>query len=328
MNIRAVDTRAPVVANVPTGMIARKHKARSSPVEDGRSQGRHDVARSPPSSGRRSLDVYRVEKGKLLGGGLQVGDNTGAALEERPKRLKKDRKSVTPTEEPDVKKEDMPKIKAAVKKYEMTVCKLVSKMNLDQKEYARHVAELQETNDMLRNELMSITETYHQIMAQLDGEQESIAQLKGDHSNILEKNAQLEADLAKMVENLQHSNNLLTEMQQKDAEKEGELMNLTKEKNYLVQQVDDMRRLSRSIDSFAPGGEGRRASACSAFGDCCNNGLLGWLFGHGKGATTRMFIFGFLLCLALGYFFQNLRPAQAGNPIECDYETEMFPEIE
>lgn len=256
-------------------------------------------------------------------GGMEKGDDGQYNSEARREAaVKQGRKSVTPKARGDV--DEVPKLKAALRKYEVTVCKLMNKLKTEQDTYRTAVQDLQLTNENLRDELTSIQETYYQMSSQRNVEQEMVQKLRGDNSGLVEKNVQLEEDLAKMVENIQHTSSVLEEMRQKMSERDGEMTSLSTEKKYLMQQLEDMRRMSRSFESFGPM-DGRRASC----GESCHEGMVGWLFGQGRGATTRMFVFGFLLCLALGYFFQNLRPAQAGSLAECDYEREeMFFEKE
>lgn len=229
----------------------------------------------------------------------------------------------------EVQVDEVPKLKAAIRKYEATVGKLVHKLKSEQAAYQKSINELQTTNENLREEVTSIRDTIYEITSQRDVEQDMVMKLKGDNSSLLAKNGQLEEDLTKMIQDIQHSDNILGEMRQRFTERDQEMMNLATEKKYLVQQLDEMRRMSRSIsgmDSFSPpeGRKGSGASSSSHEGGCCREGIMGWLFGHGRGSMSRMFFLGFILSVCVGYIFQNLHPAQASNPAECDYDIEMM----
>lgn len=245
--------------------------------------------------------------------------------------IRKDRVSANheKRERKEVHVDEVPKLKAAIKKYEATVGKLVHKLKSEQAAYQKSIHELQTTNENLREEVTSIRDTIYEITSQRDMEQDLVMKLKGDNSSLLAKNGQLEEDLSKMIQNIQHSDNVLEDMRQRFTERDQEMMNLATEKKYLGQQLDEMRRMSRSIsgmDSFSPpdGRKGSGASSSSHEGGCCREGIMGWLFGHGRGSMSRMFILGFLLSVCVGYIFQNLNPAQASNPAECDYDIEMM----
>lgn len=279
-------------------------------------------------SRKKGLERFVVQNGKLLGG---QEETAGDAIEEVSRSVKKDRyRNTTAEGKPDKRdrSDEVPKLKGALKKYEATVCKLVHKLKSEQAAYQKAIQELQNVNESLRDEITSIRDTIYEMTSQRGVEQDLVTKLKGDNSNLLEKNGQLEEDLTKMIQNIQHSDSVLEEMRQKIGERENEMTNLATEKKYLVQQLDDMRRLSRmslSSDAFAPG-EGRKGSSASGVGYVEGNsscsGVMGWL--SGQGSISKMIILAFMLLIGLGYFFQNVRSAQAFNPAECDYDIEMF----
>lgn len=323
VNIK-VEPQTPVASAVCAP--AQRKTKRRVPESQAMPRPLHDVVAVKRESPQRSERHHEQNKGRVLDGQVAEGladtavrpakkDRGGSA---KPERLPARR-------ETGAGHEDVAKMKVALKKYEATVCKLVQKLKAEQATYKKSIQDLHATNERLREEITSIRDTMFEITSQRDVEQGVVAKLKGDNSNLLTKNGQLEEDLAKMIQNIQHSDGVLEEMQQRVSERDNDMQSLTMEKKYLVQQLDDMRRLSRSIsvtDTFSPP-EGRKGSwAGSADGGCCKEGVMGWLFG--RTSTSRMFICGFVLSVALGYVFQNLHPAQATNPAECDYDIEMF----
>lgn len=276
---------------------------------------------------KKGLERFVVHNGKLLGG---QEENAGDTIEEVSRPAKKERNRNTIAEARPEKRDrsdEVPKLKGALKKYEATVCKLVHKLKSEQASYQKAIQELQNVNESLRDEITSIRDTIYEMTSQRGVEQELVTKLKGDNSNLLEKNGQLEEDLTKMIQNIQHSDSVLEEMRQKIGERDNEMTNLATEKKYLVQQLDDMRRLSRmslSTDAFTPG-EGRKGSSASGvvyMEGGCSSGVLGWLCG--QGSISKMIFLGSMLLIGLWYFFQNVRSAQAFNPAECQYDIEMF----
>lgn len=278
-------------------------------------------------------------QGKLLGGqpqqqqqdvivveGERAGDNNvEAVVVRKEKRLERNTMGDQAKEKNNL---EVAKLKATVKKYEATVVKLMHKMKSQQAGYKQAIGELQQTNENLREEITSIRDTIYGITSQRDLEQDLMDKLKGDNSDLLSKNNQLEADLSKMIQNIQHSDGILEEMRQRVVERDNEMTTLATEKKYLTQQLEDMRRLSMSMsrsDIFSPP-DGRKASssATSYESGCCKAGSMGAWFGSGTSSLSKVFVCGILVSVGLGYFFQNLHPAQAQNPAECDYDIEMM----
>lgn len=277
------------------------------------------------SSPRKRVSERR--EGKLLGGQemkVEGGDleTEGVQKTSKKKTEKKEKRARLDCAD------EVPKLKAALKKYEATVTKLVQKFKVEQTSYKTEIQELQETNQTLRDEIMGIRNTIYEMTSQRDLESELVMKLKGDNTELLTKNGQLEQDLAKMIQNIQHSDGVLAEMQKRMSDREAEMQNLSTEKKYLVQQLADMRRLSSSIDTFSPPpGDGRKGSitgASDASRTCCREGLMGWLFGQER-STSRMFVLGILLSIGMAYVLQNLNAAEAINTNDCEYERELFP---
>lgn len=272
------------------------------------------VERSTSPLVRRRLELQHINNGRLMGGG-ENGD-----VPETVKRAKKERSPKT-TRERTAPNDEAPKLRATLKKYEETVEQLLQKLKSDQKTYKAAVRELQQSNVDLRDELSSLQNTVMELSAQRDVEQELVTTLRGDNTTLGDKNGQLTEDLSKIVDQIQHSDEVIEEMRRKLTERDTEMGNLTTEKEYLVQQLEGTRRLSRSmisLDAFAPAEGGRRGSGCAG-----ESGFLGGIFcpQHRMGSTNRLFVFAFLLCLGVGFFFQNLRPTEAINPAgDCDYE--------
>lgn len=261
---------------------------------------------------------------QLLGGAQEeTPEDTDTAPKVKKERSKSERKI------PD---DEVSKLKSKLKKYEATIYNLAQRLKSEEAAYQKGLNDLQETNNYLREEVARVQDQVEKLTEQKEMEQNLVAKLKGDNSHLSEKNVQLEEDLAKMVQNIQHSDKVLQDLRDKLAEKDNERMSLSTERKYLVQQLEDMRRMSMTsgLDSFAPpaGGDGRRTSLGSNYAmsspGCCQEGLLGWMFGHGRGSLSRIFILAFLLTVCLGYVFQAVLPASASGPAECDYEMEMF----
>lgn len=205
----------------------------------------------------------------------------------------------TPASTPD----EVAKMRTTLKEYESTFGVLVQRLRTEQAAHKKSFQDQQLTIDCLRDEICDkIRDTRHEMAAQRGLEQGLVATLKGENGNLLEKNQRLQQDLAKMVETLE-------EMRKNVTARDNELM--AAQKKHMAERMEDMTRMSQSVNSFG--------------GQQTSGGMMGWLFGHGSASTSRMVFFGgFLLCLIMAYFFQNLNPAQAVNPAESDYDIEMM----
>lgn len=272
------------------------------------------VERSTSPLHRRRLEMQHINKGRLMGG------DEMADVPATSKQARKERSPKVPKGRATQPNDETVKMRAALMKYEETVGKLMQKLKSNQKMYKAAIRDLQQTNSDIRDELSSVQNSVIELSAQREVEQERVSMLQGDNSSLVEKNVQLTEDLSRIIDNLQHSDEVLKEMRLKLTERDTEMMNLTEEKKYLAQQLNDMRRLSRfSVDAFAPEGNGNRCAG--------EMGILDWFFcqKHGMGVTSRMVGLGLLLCLGVGLIFQNFRSAEAMNPMgECDYEMEML----
>lgn len=319
------------VIHVPTPKRDRQRRSPSPamprPMKDDGSGGiriDHGVTPSP----------VKRDRHRLLGGAQEeVPNGDGKHFEGRKmsrkgsdmgsfKSEKRDRVH-TPVDD------EGPKMRAALKTYEATVAKLVHKLKSEKAMYLKSIDDLELTNKNLSEEVGAIRDVIFQLTSQRAVEKDLVEKLREDYSSLMAKNGQLEGDLVEMVQNIQKSENAVEEMRRRALERDNEILGLAADKKYLMLQVDEMKRMSSSfseIDGFAPP-EGRKDSrATNCDGECNRDGVMGMLFGRGRGSRNRMFVFGCLLGLGFCYVFQNIRLTQA-VPVRCHYDTEMLAQM-
>lgn len=261
------------------------------------------------SSPNRRVSVSK--RGRLLG---------GQEVEPFEIKSKEARRSKTYC---DPSTEEAKQLRHTLAEYETFLSRMKRKIRTEREVHNMQVSDLQETNQMLRDEIGSVRNTIAEMSNNWgnDNGQGWVDRLESDNSKIQTINAQLAQELSDLSETVAYSDSVLRDMRTKLAQSDTELMSMATERDDLVQQLDGMARMSqsRSREEFSP-------APLEEF-SCCNEGVIGWLFGHGKVAKRRMFVFGILLSVGLGYVLQSLRPTQARIQGDCDYDVAEYERI-
>lgn len=144
-------------------------------------------------------------------------------------------------------------------------------------------------------------------------EQKDLAKFKEETDSLANKNHQLEQDLAKMVTNVQTSDNLLTEMNKKLIEKQTTSESLSSEKNHLQEQIQTLQKdIVRYTESRASH-DSRSKSRVRVYKEKILGSNLG------RFLTTL-----FLLVVGISFLMRSSDAAAPYLGDECEYDSEIF----